>query len=136
MVTNPQYDYDFGPDGPLAELQARSMNPHSPAMIAPPIGWVNLVLNLHHDLVTILPHYTIFEVKEKFAGLRFSIGTYGVDKDDPRVAMAKELIAHAEGQSYRTCQICGAPGEVLREYAWFATFCDEHNSIDSKWRKS
>lgn len=136
MVTNPQYNYDYGLDGPLAALQERSANPHLPVQISPPIGWVPLVLELHEALVAILPDYTIFQVKEKFAGLRFYINSYGVGKDDPRIDMAKQFIADAEALSYTTCQICGASGEVRKEIGYWATFCDEHNTIDSKWAKS
>lgn len=128
MYPNPQYDYDYGPDGPLAPLQARSISPDFPVMISPPIGWVPLVLKLNEDLAAILPDYTIGQVKEKFAELRFYIDSYGVGRDDPRYALARDLISEAEAQSMRTCQICGQPGVFQDDLRWHATLCDEHAS--------
>lgn len=125
MYENPQYDYDYGPDGPLAPLQERSANPDLPVMISPPIGWVSLVLGLNEELSVLLPDYTIGQVKEKFAGLRYYIDSYGVAKGDPRIALARELIADAEQASERICQICGSYAE-FRPDAWHATLCDDH----------
>lgn len=127
-MTNPQYDYDYGPDGVLAPLQARAEYPQHPGMIAPPIGWVELVLNLDSELSHLVPDYTVLQVKEKFAGLRYYIGTYGVGKDDPRVEIAKELIAEAEAASHTMCQICGEPGERDVETGIHVTLCEEHNT--------
>lgn len=128
MYPNPQYDFDYGPDGPLAPLQARSAYPDSPVMISPPLGWVPLVLKLDEDLAAILPDYTIAQVKEKFAGLRYYIDSFGVGRDDPRIALARELILEAESVSQSICQICGSPGTFRPELAWHATLCDEHSS--------
>lgn len=126
MIPNPQYDYDYGPNGRLGPLQARSTHPDYPSMIAPPVGWVQLVVELHEALEEILPDYTIGQVKEKFAGLRYYLDTYGVGHDDPRVSMADELIREAEAKSRETCQICGAYGILRTERGWHATLCDEH----------
>lgn len=125
MYPNPQYDYDYGPRGPLAALQARSAYPDLPVMISPPVGWVPLVVKLNEDLAAILPDYTIAQVKEKFAGLRFYVDSFGVPRDDPRVALAREVIAEAEAMSQSVCQVCGSPGR-FREVSWYATLCDEH----------
>lgn len=128
MYPNPQYDYDYSIDGALAPLQARSAYPDIPSQISPPVGWVPLVLRLNDDLESILPDYTIAQVKEKFAGLRYYIDSYGVGRDDPRVALAREMIADAEQASFRICQVCGAPGTDSGNRAWRATLCDEHAS--------
>lgn len=121
-----QYDYDFGPDGVLAPLQERSEYPETPYMISPPYGWIDIVVRLNEELAKILPDYTIVQVKEKFAGLWYYIGSYGVGKDDPRIPMAKELIADAEQESMRTCQVCGEPGRYREGYALMVTACDRH----------
>lgn len=124
---NPQYDYDYGPFGPLAALHERSTHPDYPAMIAPPYGWIWLVLTLHAELEAILPDYTIAQVKEKVGELRYYIDSYGVGDDDPRIDMARNLIAEAERASVRTCQMCGRPGR-FQNSVWHATLCDEHAS--------
>ncbi len=127
MYPNPQYEYDFGPDGVLAPLQERSEYPDSPYMISPPVGWVELVLELNENLSSILPDYTIAQVKEKFASLRYYVGEYGCAKDDPRIAIAKELIQEAESLSMRTCQVCGQPGVYeMKSGRFCATMCAEH----------
>lgn len=129
VIPNSQYEYDYGPDGPLASLQARSAHPDHPSMIAPPIGWVQLVVDLDKELASILPDYTIAQVKEKFAGLRYYIDTYGVGREDPRVAMANDLIREAEDRSRSICQICGSAGSLSVISYWHATLCDEHDGV-------
>ena len=57
------------------------------------------------------------QVKEKFGGLRFY-----VDGGDDWVYGA---ISMAESMSYRTCEVCGAPGKT-RGTGWIRTTCDEH----------
>mgnify|MGYP001562064092 CR=1 FL=1 len=128
MYQNQQYDFDWGPDGPLAPLYARLATPEYMGMIDPPVGWLPLVLKLNDNLSSILPAYTIAQVKEKFAGLRYSIDSFGVALDDPRVALAKELITEAEQASTRICQVCGQPGQQRKDITWHATLCDEHAS--------
>jgi len=57
------------------------------------------------------------QVKEKFGTLRF----YVYDGDD----VIRNLIGEAERESERTCEICGAPGVLIRA-AWCATRCALH----------
>ena len=61
---------------------------------------------------------TAAQVKEKFGGLRFY-----VDGGDDWVYGA---ISMAESMSYRTCEVCGAPG-VTRGEGWIRTTCDQHS---------
>lgn len=123
-----QYEYDYGPDGVLAPLQERSEYPDSPYMISPPFGWVDIVVALDTQLAALVPDYTIVQVKEKFAGLRYYIGSWGVADDDPRIGMARDLIAEAEHRSMSTCQVCGQTGRVRTDASYMATLCDKHNS--------
>ena len=58
------------------------------------------------------------QVKEKFGGLRFY-----VDGGDDWVYGA---ISMAESMSYRTCEVCGAPGKT-RGTGWVRTTCDQHS---------
>ena len=58
------------------------------------------------------------QVKEKFGGLRFY-----VDGGDDWVYGA---ISMAESMSYRTCEVCGAPG-VTRGEGWIRATCDQHS---------
>ncbi len=57
------------------------------------------------------------QVKEKYGTLRFYY-TGGDEYLDGVVSMAETISA-------KTCETCGAPGE-LREGGWLKTLCDEH----------
>lgn len=59
----------------------------------------------------------IQQIKEKFGGLRFYI--YG------GTDTTGYYIEFAELLSYRTCEVCGAPGE-RRTGGWIKTLCDHH----------
>ena len=60
---------------------------------------------------------TATQVKEKYGTLRFYYNG-GDDYIDGVVSMAETISA-------KTCETCGAPGE-LREGGWLRTLCDEH----------
>lgn len=57
------------------------------------------------------------QVKEKFGWLRFYLrnSSDGIHK----------LIAKAEKKSAQTCEVCGAPGTLIRS-GWWHTACVEH----------
>ena len=57
------------------------------------------------------------QVKEKFGGLRFYV----------QAATEKHYnyITFAESMSYRTCEICGAPGKRYTD-GWHQTLCEAH----------
>ena len=57
------------------------------------------------------------QVKEKFGGLRFYIDR-GTDKH-------YDYITFAESMSYRTCEMCGAPGKRYTD-GWHMTLCETH----------
>lgn len=91
-------------------------------------GWCDIVNRLIDDLLAIGWDGQIYQVKEKFGGLRFYIGE-GTKEIFDRIDQAEE-------ESERTCEQCGKPG-VLREGGWLKTLCDEHAG-DRKpmdWRK-
>lgn len=90
-----------------------------------PDGWVQLVDELHEDLIKICPDYKIVQVKEKFAGLRYYV-ELPRDIDHETADSFRERVSTAERRSYTICDVCGSPGEV-REGGWISTLCDEHN---------
>lgn len=57
------------------------------------------------------------QVKEKFGGLRF----YYTGGDD----YISGLEHMAESMSYRTCEVCGAPGTSTKG-SWIRVLCEEH----------
>lgn len=58
-----------------------------------------------------------FQVKEKFGGLRFYVQA-ATDKH-------YSYINFAESMSYKTCEVCGSPGERYTD-GWHTTLCDVH----------
>jgi hypothetical protein len=62
-------------------------------------------------------------VKEKFGTLRFA---YNLAHDDMRIAGMAEM---ACAMSLHICEICGAPGGLLRDDGWYRTRCTEHRSM-------
>jgi ribosomal protein L3 len=62
---------------------------------------------------------TVTQVKEKFGGLRFYIGT-----GTPEIW---NRISQAETESEETCQTCGKPGKISTwDRWWLLCFCPEH----------
>lgn len=94
---------------------------------APDVGWWPLINDLLKDLQFDFGlsswNMTVLQIKEKFGGLRFYVSF--LDDDLEKQHAAHLRIQRAEGQSYKTCERCGQPGE-LREGNWLKTLCDEH----------
>ena len=72
--------------------------------------------DLVRDLVALGWDGTVYQVKEKFGGLRFYIEA-GSEEIHQR-------ILQAERRSYLTCEECGRPGLPNRE-GWIRTLCEE-----------
>ena len=76
-----------------------------------------------HDLVRPLlelaeaENVQVFQVKEKFGGLRFYC--------DGCSDELYERIDAAEEQSFEVCEDCGKPG-LTRGGSWMLTLCDDH----------
>jgi hypothetical protein len=85
-------------------------------------GWFDLVWRLCEQIEPLVqrmePPFEAFQVKEKFAGLRFYTGNTG----NPAV---HELISAAQSASFHICELCGQPGK-RRSGRWIRTLCDEH----------
>lgn len=63
------------------------------------------------------PKIWVAQVKEKFGGLRFYV--HGMDDE------LQNIIRKAEEDSYKTCEVCGEPGET-RPQRWIQTLCETH----------
>jgi len=57
------------------------------------------------------------QVKEKFGGLRFYVGRATEEHYN--------YIRFAESMSYKTCEVCGSPGELYTD-GWHTVLCDTH----------
>jgi hypothetical protein len=108
------------------------------------VGWQPLVLKWVRDVTAILgpdpAPITLFQVKEKFGGLR--IYWQGIDRrtqepdiqgtgstDSPEIldpgqrAAILHLTEDVVESASRTCETCGAPGHLCKKGA-FQTLCD------------
>ncbi len=79
-------------------------------------GWSLLIENLIVDLDHLGWNGTIMQVKEKFGGLRFYIGS-ATDEIFKRVHQAEE-------DSYSICEYCSQPGRCTGP-GWLRTLCDK-----------
>lgn len=84
-------------------------------------GWYPILVQLDKDIAALHPDYEVYQVKEKFGGLRYYIG--GTPQEV--TVEVHKLISEAESLSLVTCELCGEPG-TLRDQRWVRTLCDAH----------
>ena len=58
------------------------------------------------------------QIKEKYGELRVYLTVYSDEQD--------QLIEFAGVLSCRTCDVCGRPGQLLKNAGWLRTRCSEH----------
>lgn len=85
-------------------------------------GWDEIIFDLCEKLDFIKFSGTVMQIKEKFGGLRFYV--------DGGTTHDYELIRAAEEKSYKTCEICGEPGEPT-DKGWIKTVCEKHKTSKS-----
>jgi hypothetical protein len=73
-------------------------------------GWIPLLDRLAEDLIALGWDRSLDQVKEKFGGLRFYIGTASPPLSRDVRDRIHRRITWAEAESLRTCEQCGAPG--------------------------
>ncbi len=86
-------------------------------------GWYDIIHDLSQKIVDHCQENDfeipkVFQVKEKFAGLRFYLENYPDEK-------IREFIDQAEQESRETCEVCGSEGKK-RDGSWIKTLCDKH----------
>ena len=81
-------------------------------------GWFDLEWKLCESLEAegVGPAYNLFQIKEKFGGLRW----YAEGGNEA----SNILVREAEKEADKTCEKCGQPGK-LRPGGWVMTLCDE-----------
>lgn len=71
-------------------------------------GWRDLILGLVRELDATGTRWELNECKEKMGGLRFYIDAAPAETE----GRLQEIIRGVEDRSYRTCEDCGAVGEL------------------------
>lgn len=102
-------------------------------------GWQALLLQFYDAIKNNPNNVRVVQVKEKFGGLRIYFDHKCSDEDNPNFKCTHnfdhlhELADKLSEQSYKTCERCGAPGEVRSQQVWIKTLC---NDCVSKGRSS
>lgn len=80
-------------------------------------GWFDLEWKLCEKLEKVAPpEYKLFQVKEKFGGLRWY--------DEGGNEQTHELVGEAMKEASRTCEACGKPGALRMDRRWIRTLCE------------
>lgn len=86
-------------------------------------GWYRLVLDCDKELSGIDPKYDLFQVKEKFGGLRYYFQSSNPDVRDRMDA----VVAKYEEIASKTCEATGGPGVLMKSVGnWFKTLSPEY----------
>jgi len=92
-------------------------------------GWFDLIWQLCEDIDLIVKregwkNFSVDQIKEKFAGLRFYINAGNKEVHD--------LVNKAEVDSYEICEKCGDKGSMYHGFGWFRTLCQKCAESDTK----
>lgn len=93
-------------------------NLYSSWSVSASTGWNKLIYELVVDIVNMGWSRHVCQVKEKFGGLRFYIGSANQQIFD--------RINKAECDSFEICEICGKEGHLCSNGGWLQTCCVEH----------
>jgi len=78
-------------------------------------GWYDILDELFKK-ISKYPDVSLFQVKEKFGGLRVYL-----NGGPPEVY---DFIREAEEKSYKTCEKCGKDGKLREDLGWILTLCE------------
>jgi hypothetical protein len=81
-------------------------------------GWLQLLHDCIAELLAAGWDKHVLQIKEKFGGLRFYIGSSSQEVHD--------IIMKYEELSYETCEVCGETGRPRTDLGWHRTLCDKH----------
>jgi hypothetical protein len=81
-------------------------------------GWEPLVRRVYNAKIGIGTPVGIIQVKEKWGGLRIYTDYYD--------EQLEPIITEVGNQSYKICETCGAPADLVQKGTWYQTRCEEH----------
>ena len=95
-------------------------------------GWYQLVIDCDKELTAIDPHYQIFQIKEKFGGLRYYFHS---SQSDILKAMNK-VVSKYEAIAAKTCEATGGPGVLMKSIGgWRKTLNPEYATKSQPYGK-
>jgi len=83
-------------------------------------GWLPILRRLGTDMAYSAPSVRAIRVKEKLGGLR----VYFDAQSETDRKITREAVGIAERESYKTCEVCGKPGEIKSENGWLKARCE------------
>ena len=85
-------------------------HPTFPATVSCDEGWFPLIERLHNDILKIDPDYKIYQIKEKFGGLRYYYSPSNPSQRDKMDA----IVSKYEKICGMTCEVTGKHGSLMR----------------------
>lgn len=83
-------------------------------------GWMPLIFDLHQQLIHFDSFYVIYQIKEKFGGLRY----YAEPVDQKYSQSFISIIGEAEAKSLSACEICSKFAQTKKTNLIYRTLCD------------
>jgi len=80
-------------------------------------GWFSLINEALKKLFKLNPKLQILQIKEKFGGLRLYVSHCSSEMNI--------VINEAKAKAEKTCELCGAPGDLNNDGRWLSTKCLE-----------
>jgi hypothetical protein len=89
-------------------------------------GWYQLVIDCDKELTGVDPNYQIYQVKEKFGGLRYYTKPSNID-DKHTLMRIGDIISKYEDIASKTCSATGGPGVLMKSIGgWRKTLNPEY----------
>lgn len=82
-------------------------------------GWMPLVFDTHKKLSEIDSNYLVYQIKEKFGGLRY----YAEPIHPENTELFISIIGDAETKSFSVCELCSQHAQVQKDKYLFRTLC-------------
>jgi len=92
-------------------------------------GWWTLIANCDKEILAIDPNYTIFQIKEKFGGLRY----YYSPSSPIHGSKIDEVIRKYEKICSMTCEVTGKHGYLMKKSFQYKTLNDSY--LEQGWAR-
>lgn len=92
-------------------------------------GWWLLIAKCDMEVSAIDPEYTIFQIKEKFGGLRY----YYSPSSPIHTPKMDEIVAKYERICSMTCEVSGKHGYLMKKSFQYKTLHDSY--LEQGWTK-
>jgi hypothetical protein len=98
-------------------------------------GWYQIVVDCDKELTGVDPNYQIYQVKEKFGGLRYYAKPSNLD-DKHTLIRIGNIISKYEAIAARTCEATGQSGVLMKSVrGWLKTLNPEYAATTPHYKK-